>query len=71
MTDAIFMMIAGTIWILLNIILYCKIIYEVESNYYSQGYMIMIISTIYFIINSIFTFFFIAAGYHDYILMRG
>jgi len=71
MTDALFMMIAGTIWILLNIILYCKIIYEVESNYYSHGYMIMIISTMYFIINSVFTFFFIAAGYHDYILMRG
>jgi len=71
MTDALLMMFTGLFWILFNIIIYCWIILEVESNYYSHGYMIMIISTMYFIINSVFTFFFIAAGYHDYILMRG
>lgn len=71
MIDAIFMMIAGIIWILLNIILYYQIMYKFEMNPLRQGYMIMIIGTIYFIINSVFAFFFIAAGYHDYILMRG
>jgi len=45
MTDAILMMFTGLFWILFNIIIYCWIILEVESNYYSHGYMIMIISS--------------------------
>ena len=73
MIDAILMMFTGSFWILFNIIIYCWIILEVESNINlrsQHGFKIMIVSTIYLILNSAFVFFFISAGYHDYMLMR-
>lgn len=71
MTDALFMMIAGTFWILFVItVLYCWIIIEIECDNHNE-FKIIIVSIIYLIVNSVLAGLLISAGYHDYILMRG